>query len=105
MKKRGRHRIRSADYWRAYYTRKQREWRATHPRTRKRQKQKIGDWPSLTTREGSLFLWQNDYWIIRYHRHAALLKSTRGLHYISELLTSQVRSHHDREFLPLLINK
>jgi hypothetical protein len=30
MKKRGRRRIRSAEYWRAYYTRKQREWRAAH---------------------------------------------------------------------------
>ncbi len=30
MKKRGRHRIRSPEYWRAYYTRKQREWRAAH---------------------------------------------------------------------------
>jgi hypothetical protein len=31
MKKRGRRRIRSPAYWRAYYTRKQREWRAAHP--------------------------------------------------------------------------
>ncbi len=99
MKKRGRHRIRSADYWRAYYTRKQREWRAVHPRTRRRQKQKIGDWPSLTTREGSLFLWQNDYWIIRYHGHAALLKSTRGLHYLAVLLHDPGREFHVRELL------
>ncbi len=35
MKKRGRRRIRSAEYWRAYYTRKQREWRAAHPRARR----------------------------------------------------------------------
>jgi hypothetical protein len=41
MKKRGRPRIRSAEYWRAYYTRKQRDWRAAHPRARKRQKQKM----------------------------------------------------------------
>jgi hypothetical protein len=34
MKKRGRRRIRSAEYWRAYYTQKQREWRAAHPRMR-----------------------------------------------------------------------
>jgi hypothetical protein len=32
MKKRGRRRIRSAEYWRAYYRLKQREWRAAHPR-------------------------------------------------------------------------
>jgi hypothetical protein len=30
MKTRGRPRIRSAEYWRAYYTQKQREWRAVH---------------------------------------------------------------------------
>ncbi len=30
MAKRGRPRIRSAEYWRAYYARKQREWRAAH---------------------------------------------------------------------------
>ena len=29
-RKRGRPRIRSAEYWRAYYTQKQREWRAVH---------------------------------------------------------------------------
>jgi hypothetical protein len=29
-KKRGRPRIRTAEYWREYYTRKQREWRAAH---------------------------------------------------------------------------
>jgi len=28
--RRGRPRIRSAEYWRAYYTQKQREWRAVH---------------------------------------------------------------------------
>jgi hypothetical protein len=32
MRKRGRRRIRSPEYWRAYYTQKQREWRAAHPR-------------------------------------------------------------------------
>jgi len=32
IKKRGRPRIRTAEYWREYYTRKQREWRAAHPR-------------------------------------------------------------------------
>jgi hypothetical protein len=35
MKKRGRRRIRSAEYWRAYYRLKQREWRAAHPRARR----------------------------------------------------------------------
>lgn len=35
IKKRGRPRIRTAEYWREYYTRKQREWRAAHPRIRR----------------------------------------------------------------------
>ena len=30
IKKRGRPQIRTAEYWREYYTRKQREWRAAH---------------------------------------------------------------------------
>jgi hypothetical protein len=34
IEKRGRPRIRTAEYWREYYTRKQREWRAAHPRIR-----------------------------------------------------------------------
>ena len=35
IKKRGRPRIRTAEYWGEYYTRKQREWRAAHPRIRR----------------------------------------------------------------------
>jgi len=99
MKKRGRHRIRSAEYWRAYYAQKQREWRAAHPRARRRRKQKIVDWPSLPTHEESLFLRQNDYWTIRYHGHTALLKSTRGLHYLAVLLRDPGREFHVRELL------
>jgi hypothetical protein len=99
MEKRGRPRIRSAEYWRAYYTQKQREWRAAHPRARRRRKQKIVDWPSLPTHEGSLFFRQNDYWAIRYHGHAALLKSTRGLHYLAVLLRDPGREFHVRELL------
>jgi non-specific serine/threonine protein kinase len=99
MKKRGRHRIRTAEYWRAYYTRKQREWRAAHPRARRRRKHKKVDWPSLPTREEYLFLRQNDYWTIRYHGDAALLKSTRGLHYLAVLLRDPGREFHVRELL------
>ena len=99
MKKRGRHRIRSAEYCRAYYTQKQREWRAAHPRARSRRKQKLVDWPSLPTREESSFLRQNDYWTIRYHGHAALLKSARGLHYLAVLLRDPGREFHVRELL------
>jgi hypothetical protein len=99
MKKRGRRQMRSTEYWRAYYTRKQREWRAAHPLHRRRRKQKIVDWPRLPTYEESLFLHQNDYWIIRYHGHAALLKSTRGLHYLAALLRDPGREFHVRELL------
>jgi hypothetical protein len=99
MKKRGRRGIRSAEYWRAYHTQKQREWRAAHPRARRRRKQKIVDWPCLTTREESLFLQENDYWIIRYHGHAGLLKSTRGLHYLAVLLRYPGLEFHVRELL------
>src|SRR5436190_4915812 len=99
MEKRGRARTRSPEYWRAYYTRKQREWRAAHPRARRRRKQKIADWPSVPSHEESLFLRQNDYWIIRYHGHAALLKSTRGLHYLAVLLHDPGREFHVMELL------
>jgi hypothetical protein len=40
IKKRGRPRIRTAEYWREYYTRKQREWRAAHPRIKTGRKQR-----------------------------------------------------------------
>ena len=49
--------------------------------------------------EESLFLWQHDYWIIRYHGHAALLKSTRGLHYLAALLRDPGREFHVGELL------
>jgi hypothetical protein len=42
-KGRGRPRIRTAEYWREYYRRKQREWRAAHPRIGTEQKQKQRD--------------------------------------------------------------
>src|SRR6266404_6082936 len=87
MKKRGRHRILA------------REWRAAHPRARRRRKQKKVDWPSLTTREESSFLRQNDYWTIRYHGHTALLKSARGLHYLAVLLRDPGREFHVRELV------
>ncbi len=46
-----------------------------------------------------MFLRQNDYWIIRYHRHTALLKSTRGLQYLAVLLRDPGREFHVRELL------
>src|SRR5947208_16469779 len=36
----GRPPIRTAEYWREYYTRKQREWRAAHPRIKTKAKTK-----------------------------------------------------------------
>lgn len=138
MKKRWRCRIRLPESWRAYYTRKQREWRAAltgtrkqreqraaHRLARRRRKQKklrkpcvrketpslsaeqkaegiresLADSSSLTTREEPLFLRQNDYWTIRYHGHAALFKSTRGLHYLAVLLHHPGREFHVRELL------
>ena len=53
----------------------------------------------LPTHEESLFLRQNDYWTIRYHGHAASLKSTRGLHYLAVLLRDPGREFHVRELL------
>jgi hypothetical protein len=38
--KRGRPRKRTAEYWREYYTRKQREWRAAHPGWKQARKQR-----------------------------------------------------------------
>jgi hypothetical protein len=53
----------------------------------------------LPTHEESLFLRQNDYWIIRYHGHTAVLKSTRGLRYLAVLLRNSGREFHVRELL------
>jgi non-specific serine/threonine protein kinase len=53
----------------------------------------------FSTHEESLFLRQNDYWIIRYHGHTAFLKSTRGLRYLAVLLRNSGREFHVRELL------
>lgn len=47
----------------------------------------------------SLFSRHNDYWTIRYHGQTALLKSTRGLHYLAILLRDPRREFHVRELL------
>ncbi len=62
-------------------------------------RESLADCSSLSTHEESLFLRLNDYWIIRYHGHAALLKSTRGLHYLAVLLGDPGREFHVRELL------
>jgi hypothetical protein len=59
----------------------------------------LTDWSDFPTQEVSLFSWQNDYWIIRYQGHAALLRSTRGLHYLAVLLREPGREFHVRELL------
>jgi non-specific serine/threonine protein kinase len=52
-----------------------------------------------TTHEESLFLRQNDYWIIRYQGHVALLRSTQGLRCLAVLLRDPGREFHVSELL------
>jgi hypothetical protein len=59
----------------------------------------LTDCSNPPTDEESLFLRHNDYWTIRYSGHAALLKSTRGLHYLAVLLREPGREFHVRELL------
>jgi len=54
---------------------------------------------SLATHEESLFIEPNEYWTIRYEGHVALIKSTRGLHYLAILLRDPGREFHVRELL------
>jgi ElaB/YqjD/DUF883 family membrane-anchored ribosome-binding protein len=54
---------------------------------------------SPTVYEESLFLRQNDYWIIRYHGQAAFFKSTRGLCCLAVLLSHPGREFHVTELL------
>ena len=92
MKKRGRRRIRSPEYLKgAPFLRAEQKV--------ERIRESLADRSSLATRERSLFSRQSDYWIIRYHGHAALLKSTRGLHYLAALLRDPEREFHVRELL------
>ena len=59
----------------------------------------LADCSNPPTDEESLFLRHNDYWTVRYRGHAALLKSTRGLHYLVVLLREPGREFHVRELL------
>jgi hypothetical protein len=59
----------------------------------------LADFSSLATHEESLFIQPNDYWTIRYQGHVALIKSTRGLHYLAVLLRDPGREFHVRELL------
>jgi hypothetical protein len=69
----------------------------------KRKVKRVGESPTdyliPPTHEESLFLHQNDYWIIRHHGRSALLKSTRGLHCLAVLLRDPGREFHVRELL------
>jgi non-specific serine/threonine protein kinase len=51
------------------------------------------------TQEDSLFLRQNDYWMIRYHGQTAILKATRGLDCLCYLLRHPARDVHVSELL------
>jgi non-specific serine/threonine protein kinase len=62
-------------------------------------RESLADPSILPTHEESLFLQQNDYWIIRYHGHTAFLKSTRGLSCLAVLLRNPGREFHVRELL------
>jgi hypothetical protein len=62
-------------------------------------RQSTADYSILPTHGESLFLHQNDYWIIRHHSRSALLKSTRGLHYLAVLLRNPGREFHVKELL------
>ena len=54
---------------------------------------------ALPMGEESLFLRRNDYWMIRYHGHSALLKSMRGLYYLAVLLRYPEHEFHVSELL------
>src|SRR5215468_7479547 len=63
-------------------------------------RESAADCSILPTYEDSLFLHQNDYWIIRYHGYTAFLKSTRGLQCLAVLLRNAGREFHVMEVLP-----
>jgi hypothetical protein len=62
-------------------------------------RESVADCANPPTDEESLFLRHNDYWTIRYRGRVALLKSTRGLHYLVVLLREPGREFHVRELL------
>ncbi len=64
-------------------------------------RQSFADFSTLPTSEESLFLHQNDYWVIRYHGRTALFKSTRGLHCLALLLSHPGQEFHVRELFPM----
>jgi hypothetical protein len=68
-------------------------------------RESLANRPALRMHEESLFLQHDDYWMIRYHGHAALLRSTRGLHCLALLLRYPGREFHVGELLAPLVEK
>ena len=61
--------------------------------------------PALSTREGSLFIRQGDYWTIGYQKHVVFLKATRGLPYLALLLRHPGREFHVCELVGQVIGR
>jgi hypothetical protein len=61
--------------------------------------------PAFSTHEESLFSRQGDYWTIGYQRQVALLKATRGLHYLAFLLRHPGREFHVCELIGQVVGK
>jgi len=61
--------------------------------------------PALLRQEESVFSRQGDYWTISYQRQVALLKATRGLHYLALLLRNPGREFHACELVWKVIGK
>jgi hypothetical protein len=62
-------------------------------------RESIANPPTLRMQEESLFVRRDDYWMIRYHGHAAFLKSMRGLHCLAVLLRYPRREFHVSELV------
>jgi non-specific serine/threonine protein kinase len=52
----------------------------------------------------ALFLRKHDYWIIGYQGHTTILKSERGLYYLSVMLHEPAREFHVTELLDRAMN-
>jgi non-specific serine/threonine protein kinase len=62
-------------------------------------RESLGDCLVRPTHKESSLTQQDDYWIIRYHGHLALLKSTRGLRYLAVLLRNPGQEFHVSQLL------
>ncbi|HJW36989.1 MAG TPA: hypothetical protein VJ420_00040 [Candidatus Udaeobacter sp.] len=57
------------------------------------------DYLICPTHKEYLLIQQDDYWTIRYRGHITLLKSTRGLHYLTVLLPNPGQEFHVSQLL------